>query len=521
MAHTLFWYDLETFGRYPMVDRIAQFAGIRTDDKFEQIGDPIVLYCRISPDYLPSPRACTLTGITPQHSLEEGLSEYEFISRIRKEMMVPGTIVLGFNNIRFDDEFIRNCLYRNFFDPYEREWAKGNSRWDILDLLRATRDLRPEGIIWPEKDGVPTFKLEEFSQANGIAHENAHDALSDVRATIAAAKLIHDRQPKLFRYYFTHRTKEQLRRIVDINNMAPLLHTSGAYTRTQSCSTILAPVAVDPRIRNNLIALDLRYDPSPLIDLDVEEIRRRIFTSKAELEAERELLAQFGGEPEKPELYQEGFAGRIPILTIALNKSPFLAPLATLDPQGSERLGLDIETCSRHLEILKKHPRLIQKMAAVFSQDKAGPKPRTGDPDFAIYSGGFFRDEDKAMFEEIHRSLAEEDPAEARPRLLGLQFIDTRIPQMLRRFFARNFPETLGPRDLERWKSFCAGRILYPPLPEATDLGTFSKQLVQMMESSETPARDKVILKALAEYKDWLKSEILDYVDEKPASREA
>ena len=520
MAQTLYWYDLETFGRWPLVDRIAQFAGLRTDDSFNPIGDPLVLYCKITPDYLPSPKACTITGITPQHTLEEGLNEYDFISRIRQEMLVPGTTVVGFNNIRFDDEFIRNCLYRNFYDPYEREWAGGNSRWDVLDLLRAARDLRPEGITWPERDGKPSFRLEEFTQANGIAHEAAHDALSDVRATISAAKLVHDKHPKLFRYYFSHRKKEDQRRLVDLNKITPLLHTAGSYTRPEGCTTLVAPVGIDPQIRNNLIALDLRYDPTPLLDLEVEEIRRRIFTSRAELEAEQEFFAQFGepadqDSPGAVGVVQEGFSGRIPLVSIGLNKAPYLAPLSTLPSGGADRLGLDLARCNHHLEILRNHPRLIQKIATVFTRDENRPRPRTDDPDFAIYSGGFFKDEDKALFEEIHKTLAEEDPAEARPKLLGLQFLDTRISQMLRRFFARNYPETLGPKDQERWNSFCASRLLYPPLSEATDLAGFSKQLVQMMESSETPARDKIVLKALADYKEQVKTQVLAYSSER------
>ncbi|XNM88044.1 hypothetical protein ACLK18_11460 [Escherichia coli] len=58
--------------------------------------------------------------------------------------------ILGYNNVRFDDEVTRNVFYRNFYDPYAWSWQHDNSRWDLLDVMRACYALRPEGINWPE-----------------------------------------------------------------------------------------------------------------------------------------------------------------------------------------------------------------------------------------------------------------------------------------------------------------------------------------------------------------------------------
>jgi len=194
--NTLYWHDYETFGIDPKRDRPVQFAGIRTDEALNIIGAPLVIYCQPANDFLPSPQACMITGISPQLALKEGVNEAEFISRIHAEFARPGTCTVGYNNIRFDDEFTRYTLYRNFYDPYAREWQNGNSRWDIIDLLRVTRALRPAGINWPERDdGQSSFRLEELSKANNIAHDAAHDALSDVLATIEVARLIKARQP--------------------------------------------------------------------------------------------------------------------------------------------------------------------------------------------------------------------------------------------------------------------------------------------------------------------------------------
>jgi exodeoxyribonuclease-1 len=198
---TFYFHDYETFGISPAKDRPAQFAGIRTDADFNLIGEPLVVYCKPPADYLPDPEACLITGITPQKAMKDGLCEADFIRQIHEQFATPNTCVLGYNSIRFDDEVTRYTLYRNFYDPYAYAWQNGNSRWDILDMLRACYALRPEGIEWAfDEEGKPSFRLEKLTVTNGVAHANAHDALSDVLATIEMAKRVKKAQPKLFGY---------------------------------------------------------------------------------------------------------------------------------------------------------------------------------------------------------------------------------------------------------------------------------------------------------------------------------
>ncbi|MEN8260783.1 MAG: exodeoxyribonuclease I, partial [Pseudomonadota bacterium] len=221
---TLYWHDYETFGTDPRRDRPVQFAGIRTDEDLNIVGDPLVLYCTPAADMLPQPESCLITGITPQMALEKGLCEAEFIALIHEELAKPGTCGVGYNTIRFDDEVTRSTLYRNFFDPYAREWQNGNSRWDIIDMVRLTWTLRPEGIEWPVyQDGRPSFRLDQLSVANGIEHASAHDALSDVYATIGLARTIKRAQPKLFDYVFLNRGKRQAGAMLDPVQMKPVL----------------------------------------------------------------------------------------------------------------------------------------------------------------------------------------------------------------------------------------------------------------------------------------------------------
>ena len=489
MARSFFFYDLETFGLDPRYDRIAQFAGLRTDENFEPVGDRVILYCKPTPDYLPNPRSCLVHGITPQAALESGLPEYELARRIEGEFSVAGTTCLGYNTIQFDDEFVRNLFYRCFFDPYAREWQRGNSRWDLLDLMRAAHDLRPEGLVWPAgEDGTPIVKLEVLARANGVDEGAAHDAMHDVLATIGLARLVRLRQPKLFDWYYGHRTRDSLRPLVDLVSREPLVHTAAAYTSPRGCTTLVAPIALDPENRNQLIALDLRFDPAEVVDLPVEELRRRVFTKADELD--------------KP---------RLPLSRIRLNRCPFLAPRNTLSDAAAQRLGIDLGACAAHLERIRREPELIQKLVAVFE----GPLSSNDadDPDLKLYSEGFFPDEDTALFAKIHETLAAVPPAEARPKLYRLRFRDDRPAQMLRRFFARNYPETLSAEEARRWKSFCATRLQLPTSTEGTDLGSYAKIVAQGLENPATPARDRGILLALLSYKSTLEGEILGYPD--------
>lgn len=487
MGKSFFFYDLETFGLEARYDRIAQFAGVRTDEDFEPTGERIILYCRPSPDYLPSPYSCLITGITPQAALEAGVREYELARRLQEELSVPGTTVLGYNSIQFDDEFLRNLFYRNFFDPYAREYRKGNSRWDLLDLMRAAHDLRPEGLVWPAgDDGSPIFKLETLAKANGVDQGSAHDAMHDVLATIGLCRLVKKRQPKLFDWYFSHRSRDALRPLVDLVSREPLVHTSAAYTSAKGCTTLVAPIALDPENRNQLVTLDLRFDPSEIVDLPVEELRRRVFTKAEELEIPR-----------------------LPLSRIRLNRCPFLAPPSTLSPEAAARLGIDLEACAAHLEIIRREPDLIQKLVAVFEGPLGAEELK--DPELRLYSDGFFPEEDLALFGKIHEALANLEPSAAKAKAYRLHFQDERPAQMLRRFFARNWPETLGPSEAKRWRSFCAGRLQLPPLPGGSDLGTYAKIIGQKLENPATPARDKAILLSLLAYKSDLERQVFEF----------
>ncbi len=465
-ADTFFWHDYETFGRVPRRDRPAQFAGLRTDAELNVIGEPVMHYCKPAPDSLPDPESCLLTGILPQQCLQQGLPEHAFAAAIEAELAAPGTIGVGYNSIRFDDEVTRYLFWRSLIDPYGREWQNGCSRWDLLDTLRCTWSLRPEGIEWPRHDdGRPSFKLEHLSAANGLAHEAAHDALSDVRATIALARLVKARQPRLWDFCLRLRDKNAVRAEIGVER--PFVHLSGRYPAERGCLAVVWPLAPHPTNKNELIVWDLAQDPAELAALDAEQVRQRLFVRQDDL----------------PEGVQ-----RLPIKTIHLNKSPVvIGNLKTLGP-AAERWGVDLAAAARHAQ----HAGTAAAQATVlWPQVFARPAPaQPVDVDEDLY-GGFLGQEDRRTLQRL-RALSPQALAERRPA-----FQDDRLDELLFRYRARNFADTLNDAERQRWQAHCAAR-LHDGAGGATTLTQYFQRIDELAEQADD--RDQAILEALYDY---------------------
>ncbi|MFI3156647.1 MAG: exodeoxyribonuclease I [Methylococcaceae bacterium] len=466
---TFYWHDYETFGTDPRKDRPVQFAGIRTDFDFNVVDDPFVVYCKPAADCLPHPEACLITGITPQHAEQKGVCEAEFIRLIHQQLAQPNTCTLGYNSLRFDDEVTRNCLYRNFYDPYAREWQNGNSRWDLIDVVRAARALRPEGIAWPtNEEGGPSFRLDQLTRANNIVHEAAHDALSDVYATLAVTKLVKRAQPKLYRFLLQHRVKAEALSLLQFGSFKPVVHISGKYPAIKNCLAIVLPVCRHPTNTNGVIVYDLSVDPEPMLDLSVEEIQQRIFTATAEL--------------------PEG-AVRIPLKTVHINKCPVLAPVSVIRPDDALRLAIDLGLCQANINKIKASTGLAEKLAAVFGGQ--GYVEQDSDPDLEIYSGGFFSENDKKQMTRI-RAIPPEQLAKS-----TFKFTDSRLPEMLFRYRARNYPETLDADEILRWNRFCVNRLTGRQAGAGILLDDYFGRLDQLSRNENTSTE---IINALGSY---------------------
>ncbi len=482
MAGTFYWHDYETWGADARRDRACQFAGVRTDLELREVGEPLVLFCRPALDLLPHPDACLITGITPQIALERGLVEAEFAGAIERELMVPETCGVGYNSIRFDDEITRHLFYRNLMDPYAREWQGGNSRWDLIDTLRLAHALRPEGIAWPTReDGTASFRLEALTAANDIPHADAHDALEDVRATIALARLFRQTQPRLFDYALTLRDKKQVRALLAKGE--PLIHSSARFPATLGCIAPIFPVTGHPTNGNGIVCLDLRADPAQLLDLSVEELRARTFTPVAEL-------------PQGIE--------RVPLKTVKLNHAPILAPMKTLTPAAAERWSIDPVQVAERAGFIKASAAAIrERVLAVHASDGESRRPEDTDPDLMLYSGGFLSDSDRRALERLRR-LPPEALAQESPRLA-----DPRLPEMIFRYRARNWPETLTPKEREDWDAWRFERLTERDGGGSIQLDQYEERLAVL---AETHAADPAKLRILEDLSDWAQT-VMDAAD--------
>jgi len=478
MQNTFYWHDYETWGIDPRRDRPSQFAGVRTDEALNAIGDPLMIYCRPADDILPQPEACLVTGLTPQKALLDGVCEAEFIRRIHAELARPGTCGVGYNSIRFDDEFTRYALYRNFYDPYAREWQNGNSRWDIIDMVRLTFALRPEGIEWPMyDDGTPCFKLEELTAANDISHTAAHDALSDVYATIALARLIKERQPRLFDYIFRQRNKRLVDRQLDLCEKMPVLHVSSMFPACYGRMAMVAPVTRHPVNKNGVIVFDLRYDPEPFFDLSVEELHQRLFTPTKEL-------------PEGVE--------RLPLKMVHLNKSPVVVPMNTLTPKATERWQIDVAAGEQHAKRLQRASAFEEKVRQAHTLQRF---EAVSDPDHDLY-GGFFSGHDRKQIDIVRHAKPQELSD------LQLHFEDKRLPKMQLRYQARNWPETLFGDGLVRWNEFRRKRICESDGGGSITLAEYREKIMALKNSPDIAAEKMLLLDELTAWGEQIETSL-------------
>ena len=471
MAQTFFFYDLETSGLNPRQDRIMQFAGQRTDMNLEPIGEPYNLLVTLNDDTLPSPDALMVTGITPQKTVEEGYTEAQFARMLSEEIFTPETIAVGFNNIRFDDEFIRHLLWRNFHDPYEWSWKDGRSRWDLLDVVRLTRALRPEGINWPLDDkGEPSNRLELITSANGIAHENAHDALADVTALIAVTKLIKQKQSQLYDYLLKMRDKKVVQQLVNVDDKKPFVYASGRYDKEFAKTTVAFPLTTS---RNGgVVVYDLRYDPTPFVGLSTEELSAKIFASWEERQAEDFV--------------------KLPVKELQYNRCPAVAPLGVLEQgNGWQKISLDAKTVQKYQNILLKHPDFAEKLRTIFENKPAFKK--LPDPEAQLYDG-FLNDRDRLQVEAV-RNADERELADFHP-----EFQDERLTPLLLHYKVRNFPRSLSEDDLAQWEAWRAQHLqaqlpqfmasLQRLAPTATDEQQFMLQELQLWAEAILPTED-------------------------------
>lgn len=419
------WHDYECFGADTRRDRPSQFACWRTTVDLEPVGEPQSWYCQPPPDYLPDPYACVLTGLFPDTLSARGLPEPEFAAAVQEQMAQAGTCIAGYNSLRFDDEVSRHLFWRNLYDPYAHEWAHGNSRFDLIDVLRMAYALRPQGLHWAFRDdGAPSFKLERLAAANHVEQRRAHDATDDVIALVGLAQKLKEAQPRLWKHALRLRSRAVVGALLDLEQPRALLHVSQRFASARGCLAVVWPLLRHPQVANRILLVDLDVDPARWADWTAEELAERWFAPR-------------DSETERP-----------PLKAVQLNRVPMLAPLSVLDGVDTARIQLDLSRCLEHLEALRQRSDLATRVAQALRLNEARAPAIDPDADSALYDG-FVDDTDRRLAQQARDG----DPAAVPP------FGDARLRELWWRRQARWFGQSLAPDQQLRWRREVAQRL--------------------------------------------------------------
>ncbi len=470
MANSFYFYDLETSGVNPREARIMQFAGQRTDLDLQPVGEPDNFLIRLHEDVLPEPDAILITGITPQQTHSEGITETEFLHHFYQNIVQPNTIFIGFNSIRFDDEFMRFLQYRNLQDPYEWQWKDGCSRWDLLDVVRMTRALRPEGIAWPvDSSGKPTNRLELLASINKLEHTNAHDALSDVLATIEVARLIAAKQPKLFTYLRDMRLKKDVEAFVHAGQ--PFVYSSGKYSNEFEKTTIVQTVADHPK-KNGVLVYDLRHDPEQFLRLNTNELAKAWEWKPAD----------------STEL-------RLPVKLLQYNRCPAIAPVGVLDDTSKKRLGISLKTIEQHREKLteaKQWPNaLFDALKILDKAQQTRLLSSSTEVDGQLYDG-FLQDHDRKLLKQLHAA----SPDKITP--FANKFLDDRLKKLIPLYKARNFPRQLSDQERADWEAHIHTRLFSGD--QSSRLANYFKRIEELQNNPTLSQAKRHLLEDLLLY---------------------
>jgi exodeoxyribonuclease-1 len=472
MKESFYFYDLETTGLSPKKDRIMQFAGQRTDNNLEPIGEPDNIYIKITEDILPSPDAVMVTGITPQKTLSEGISEAEFLKYFYDQIAVPNTVFVGFNSVRFDDEFIRYLNYRNFYDAYEWQWSEGRSKWDILDVVRMTRALRPEGIKWPfSSDGKPSNRLELLTDLNKLEHSHAHDALSDVFATIEVAKMIQQKNQKLFEYLLKIRSKKEVDSLV--SKGVPFVYSSGRYSSEFNYTTAATVLGAHPEKQGAYLVYDLRFDPEEYSNKSIDELEE-MFNNQ----------------------YGEG-AKRFPVKIMHNNKCPALAPLNVVTEKNWKDIQLEKTTVEQNYLKLAANENLKLKIIELFRRNQQQIQTRfisdEQTVDEQLYDGFFDRGDKNKM--RVVRAAEVDDLVD-----LSFDFDDPRLRSLLILYKARQYPASMNESEQEYWNNYKKNSLNQKQTDGTSKIESFFKRLEQLAEIHQSDPNKIYLLEELQLY---------------------
>ena len=412
------FYDTETTGTKVYFDQILQFAAILTDNDLNEI-ERFEIRSRLLPNVVAGPGAMRLTGVSVDQLHDPALpSHYEMVCRIRRKLLEwQASLFIGHNSLRFDEVLLRSAFYKNLLPPYLTNSA-GNGRIDTLSMLQWAHKYEPDVIEIPTRpDGRPIFKLDQLAPANGYNQAHAHDAMSDVEATIHMAHLMRNNAPDTWSRAMRFSNKSN---VLDFCEGEMVFGLTEYYFRDYY-SFLLHQVGHNPHDRSEIVAFDLYHDPADFVGLSSEALRRHLNAS--------------------PKLLRRVRANALPGLIDADEAHPH-----------TQVSNLPLEMLEERAEVLEGNETLRGQLLLAYMQ----AKPQYEDSvhvEENIYSG-FASTQDNERMDAFHEGEWSERAA------IVCEFDDPRFRDLGEQLIYFEAPQVLATERRQWWEERTARRLL-------------------------------------------------------------
>jgi exodeoxyribonuclease-1 len=463
MQQTYLFYDLETTGRSKCFDQILQFAAIRTDLNLNEL-ERHQIQVKLNCDVIPDPEAILIHHI-PVTDMLQGVAEIEAMTQIHALLNTPGTLSGGYNTLKFDDEFLRFSFHRNLLPPYTHQWANQCGRFDLYPLAQLYYLYHHECLNWPTTaEGKITLKLERLSQANQLATGAAHQAITDVEATVALARIFF-KNKEMWRYVmdFFDKAAELKRRakIPDFLETAqekyPIALLVGAAGSSDFFQYPALSLGQHLHYKNQ--TLWLRLDKKELATSTLDTFTQTTWVSH-----------------QKPgETFLLPFTGRF---------KKHLSPERTLITE-------------QNLQWLSDNAPLLSEIQMHY-RDYKYPEIPNLDVQADLYTAGFLSREEERLCAQFHVVPPE------KKALIAEQFPTARLQEITTRILGRHYPQHLSPTLREKWQ----GYLSQLPTNPSTDWrgeqrltkNMAQQKMVELKKANTENALNLQLLTALEQY---------------------
>lgn len=414
---TIVFYDTETTGVDAPFDQIIQFAAIHTDADLNEL-ERFETRSRLQAHVVPACEALMTNGITAARLIDPALpSHYEMARAIHARLHSwSPALFMGYNSLGFDEHFLRQALYQTLQPPYLTN-TNGNSRSDVLRMLQAASVYAPDAVVIPIGDnGAPVFRLDRIAPANGIAHENAHDAMADVEATIHLCRLLSERAPDIWSCFMRFSQKAAVAEFVASEKVFCLSDHYGG----RPYGWLVTALGRNEQNTSEYYVFDLGIDPTALSGLAPEELVERLKCTPK------------------------------PVRRLRANAAPIMMP-AEDAPAFASGKDLPANELQRRVDLLQADAELRQRLMAAFEAGRL--KLAAVHVELQIYDG-FLTNEDQALLESFHAA-----PWEQRMPVVE-RFSDKRMKQLGRRLLFAERPDLFADDTRRKLNRMRAGRVL-------------------------------------------------------------